>query len=336
MWRHGGGEVQARKYHEHLNRVAGVEAVFFSPYEPQEVDVLHIIGTNYHLNEIGKYARAQGIKVAVMPVAYSRHAPWKFRLILGALMAARARTPLLMRREILHDADLVIASTNIEKSFLASAYGVSLDKTESVGIGVDIGTYLESDPELFRREYGVDDYVLCVGRVNPYKGQLAILEALRESPYPIVVVGQPDGSQPEYAGSVEAIVKASPRMKWIKNIPFGSPLLPSAYAASRCHVQFSRGEVASLVNVEAMAAGTTVIAKPLATTCEMLGDRVLYASDANAIRAAVDTAYSYSDDERRQRIASGREHVTRAFSWEAIIPRLVNCYEKLLSQSGRS
>lgn len=327
LWRHGGGEVQARKYHEHLNRIDGVEAVFFSPSEPQQIDILHIIGTNYHLNEIGKYARAQGIKVAITPIAYSRHAPWKFRLILGALSAARMRTPLLMRREILHEADLVLACTNVERRFLIEAYGLPKDNIDVVGIGAEIETFANADPAAFREAYGVSDFVLSVGRVNSYKNQLQILEALEPASHPVVIIGAPDGGEPEYESAITEIIRKKGWL-WIQGLPNDSNLLASAYAASRCHVVFSRGETAGIVNLEAMASGTIVITKPHETVAELVGSHGLYASTNAELRAAADRAYS-DDPALSQMAREGRERVLKDFSWASMAEKLAQKFERL-------
>lgn len=329
-WRRGGGETHARKHVEHLSRIDGVEASFFDPNDLREIDILHIIGTNYHLNEFGRYARAQGIKVVLTPVAFSRHAPWKFRAVLGALKLARMRIPLWMRKEILEGADLILANTQVEKQFLSRAYSVSAAKIGVVGVGAELERYLHADASVFGEEFGVEDFVLCVGRVNPYKGQLSVLEALASTPHRVVLVGEPDADYPGYASAVERFVDGSERMLWIKGLPGDSPLLASAYAASRCHVLFSRGETAGLVNLEAMAAGTVAITKPHATVAEMLGEHAVYASSPEELRVAVGAVFEYSQEQREKRIAAARELVASRFTWGAVARETAGMYETLL------
>lgn len=330
-WCRGGGEVCAEKHVEYLNKIDGVCAEYFHPHLCRDVDILHIIGSNYHLNEFSRYARLQGIRVALNPIAYRRRPAWTYRWWLSALSVARVRTPLAMTKEIISSVDLVMANTNTEKLFVSRAYRIPAERIAVVNQGVDLTGYAAADGKLFRDEFGHGNYVLSVGRVTPWKRQLDILRILSPLPCKVVLIGPPDDGHPEYASAVEDYVTRSDKAFWLKGLPHDSPLLASAYAGSRCHVLWSDGEVAPLVNLEAMAAGTIAVSRPHRTVRDMLGVHGVYASNGSELRAAVEAACGLSDVERSATVASARQFALSTFSWESVAAQTVRLYRELLS-----
>ena len=82
--------------------------------------------------------------------------------------------------------------------------------------------------DAFREKFGVKDYVLSVGRLEPRKNQLLLARALRDTNIDLVCVGEPH--QPEYA---ELVRRHGGRVHIVGKLTHEDPLLRSAFAGAR-------------------------------------------------------------------------------------------------------
>ncbi len=183
----------------------------------------------------------------------------------------------------------------------------------------------EVSPDLFIREYGVRDFILCVGRLESRKNQLMLLYSLRDEDLPLVFVDS-SSVQPEYERMCRAMRRKG-KTVFTGRIP--PAMLQSAYRAARVHALPSWYELPGLVSLDAAWFGCRVVAPDWGTLRDYLGDTVFYCSpfDPASIRGAVLEAWDSAPNDRAR-------HLLAACSWEDPADRLSRLYRRLRQESG--
>ena len=216
-------------------------------------------------------------------------------------------------------ATLVLASGEQEAAAIRALYPSA--RVEIAQFGCDLRG--DASPDLFRKETGLTDFVLSVGRLETRKNQLGLLKALEESDLPLVLAGGGFTYQPEY----EQLCRSFRRKG--KVIILGrleEALLKSMYAAARVHALPSWYELPGLVTLEAMASGSAVVVSDFGTPRDYVGGFGFYAApdDPQAILNAVTAAF-YSPQR-----PGAKEHVHQ-FTWRRSAERVGQLYEVAVS-----
>ncbi|HJZ57249.1 MAG TPA: glycosyltransferase [Gemmataceae bacterium] len=175
------------------------------------------------------------------------------------------------------------------------------------------------------RKYGARDFVLQAGRIEAPKNQLLLAVACKQAGLPLVLIGS--CRQPQY---LDWVRKYGPDdLLVIDHLP--QEELASAYAAARVHALPSWGETCGLVNLEAAACGTAVVAGTQGYELEYLSDLADYCdpADVNSICSAVQTAW-----DRHPHSAARREQlqqrVLEQFTWERSAEATFQAYCRVL------
>ena len=202
----------------------------------------------------------------------------------------------MIRRQVAL-ADHVICLSQYEQGLLR-AIGADVSQCQIVPNGVDAATMVSGDASLFTDAFGVRDFFLMVGRIEPRKNQALTAFALRELDVPLVCIGHVGDA--DYFAELKRW--AGPKFIHIERID-DRALLASAYKAARAMLLPSWSEGAPLVALEAGAAGTPLILSATSSEREYFGDWARYAHpcDLTAIRDAAQAQLDTPDsDERRQ------------------------------------
>ena len=93
----------------------------------------------------------------------------------------------MIRRQVAL-ADHVICLSQYEQGLLR-AIGANVSQCQIVPNGVDAATMVSGDASLFTDAFGVRDFFLMVGRIEPRKNQALTAFALRELDVPLVCIG---------------------------------------------------------------------------------------------------------------------------------------------------
>jgi glycosyltransferase involved in cell wall biosynthesis len=170
------------------------------------------------------------------------------------------------------------------------------------------------------------DGVLCVGRIEPRKNQLALIEALRDSDVPLTLVGQAGRYSRRYARGCRQ--RAGPHVQFLDQ---RSPAeLRTLYRAARVHACVSWYETPGLASLEAALCGCNLVVTPGGCTGEYFRDQAHYCrpDDPTAIRSAVEAALTAAPDSA----LAGR--VAREYTWDAAARCTLQGYE--LARAGHS
>jgi glycosyltransferase involved in cell wall biosynthesis len=274
------------------------------------VDVMH--GTNYVLPPA---RHARGV-LTIHDLAFLRFP--------GLVDTASRRFRVLVPRG-LRRAAVVITPSQATADDVADAYAVPADRLVVTPLGVAPAWLSATAPDGdWRRTRGLPgNYLLAVGTLEPRKGLDVLLSALRVLAArgvdaPLVLVGQP--------GWGPALDRAGVRQGQVIELGYlDEAALRPVVAGASCLVFPSRYEGFGLPPLEALAAGTPVVASDLAVCREVLGPHARYApvgdveALADAIAATLERGGPTSEADRRAHAA--------AHTWAACAQATRRAYE---------
>ena len=328
-WTPGGKETELRDAYRELENL-GVKVSMLDPWAWEDADhyeILHLFGSEYYQHELGTRAAARGIKIVVTAIlGYADRRTQRltklWRYVDPILPVA---TTFGLRRDLLRSADAVICFSQTEAKEARDVYGVSPESIHVVPLSVPI-SFADGDPELFRAQTGLSDYVLCVGRIHPPKNQLRLIQATAPLDKTLVLIGDFDSSHSGYARAVREALNRHGHAVHVPGLPAEDPLLISAFAGARVHALVSHHERLGMVNLEAGLSGANLVTTRLPDTYEILGDLVWYASsrDIKDIGRQIERAYDAPPQTRL------RELIMERYTTPTVARRLVDVYEKVV------
>jgi glycosyltransferase involved in cell wall biosynthesis len=152
----------------------------------------------------------------------------------------------------LHRADAVLAVSDWEARRLASDFDLP---ARVVPNGVDVDRFRAADPVTESRER---PYLLCVGRLEQYKGIQHAIRALVDLPeYDLVVAGS--GPYGDDLRQVARETGVDDQVEFVGFVPEED--LPSLYAGAAVYISLSSFEAYGITVAEALAAGTPCVVR---------------------------------------------------------------------------
>jgi glycosyltransferase involved in cell wall biosynthesis len=164
--------------------------------------------------------------------------------------------------------------------------------------------------------------ILCMGRIEARKNQLALIRALNHTDYRLFIHGKPSPNNLAYYEQCKA--EAGP------NIFIGDWLNPNelytAYSNAKVHVLPSYFETTGLSSLEAAAMGCNIVVTDKGDTRDYFKDDAWYCDpdDVSSIRAAVDAAYHAPYD------PAFRQRILQDFTWERAAEETLKAYNQVL------
>ncbi|MBL8093003.1 MAG: glycosyltransferase [Anaerolineales bacterium] len=231
------------------------------------------------------------------------------------------------QQTILDYVDAVIPISERERALLAQRFP-NAPMAFVVPTGVDIAP--PASPDAFVEKYGVQDFVLITGRVEPRKNQLMLLLALRDTEVPVVVAGA--HVNPDYLALCRRF--APPNTLFTGRLD--EELLASARAAARVHALSSWWECAGISSLEAALADCNVVMGDRAAEPEYFGSGAYYCDPANveSVRAAVASAYNLYDAEQGKR-EQLQNTIRERFNWVTVTAQTVAAYRAVCGARQR-
>jgi starch synthase len=223
-------------------------------------------------------------------------------------------------------------------------------KVRVVGNGVDADAYRPVEAPDVVRSLGVDPdrpYALFVGRITRQKGVNHLLAAAEQLPPEaglVLCAGAADTpAERQYvADHVEALQAKRDGVVWIEAMLPREQLVPLITGAT-VFVVPSVYEPLGIVNLEAAACGTAVVASAVGGIPEVVADGrtgLLVPYDPEDVAAfesglAARISELLADPARAAAMgAAGRERVLAEFGWPAIAQQTVEVYADVLASRG--
>ncbi|MGV9615501.1 D-inositol-3-phosphate glycosyltransferase [Nocardia xishanensis] len=250
-------------------------------------------------------------------------------------------------KQVIAEADRMVANTAEEARQLVELYGADADRIDVVPPGADLARYRPGDRAAARAELGLaadERIVAFVGRIQPLKAPdvlvRAAAELLRTDParnLRVLIVGGPSGTGLERP---DALIELAAELGITDRVTFLPPQPPDrlvqVYRAADLVAVPSYNESFGLVAIEAQATGTPVLAADVGG----LGTAVRHGETGLLVAghhipdwaAALGTLL---DEPRRLDAMRGRavEHAAN-FSWEHTADGLLASYAAALSGFG--
>jgi glycosyltransferase involved in cell wall biosynthesis len=330
----GGGENQLVQTGRYLE-ARGVSIRPFVPWTDRidRAGLLHLFGMSREGLQLARVARAKGIPVALSPICWiepramaalatDRLGRWANRAK-WRLKALAPRFP-TWRRDLLRSADVILPNSVAEGEQLVRWFGADPEKIRPVPNGVE-ERFARADPSAFRSIHGPSDFILYVGRIEPRKNVLGLVEGVRRTGLPLVVIGDALPGYEAYAADCKRAGAGFTR--WLPRVDHDDPLLESAYAAARVLALPSWFETPGLVALEAALAGTAVVVTPHGCTREYFGDRVGYARPDRPleIARALEAAWNDGPDPGLS------SHVEKHYPWSEVARLTAEAYEQVIA-----
>ena len=343
----GGHVVQLEKTADAL-RHAGltVDTSYSATPEQTEIDLVHGFGLS--AADIRQW-HSRGIRVAVSTIYWDRayrtgvgRHDLTARTVAGrGLRAAKfARVAALGRGPLL---DACLSETAAERESYAAFESADLllpnAKGEGRSIVADFGVTTPIvtvpngvDPERYSSEgipFEDRDLVLYVGRVEPHKNQLGLINALRGSGLPLMIAGH---EHPDHADYVRACRAAGEGWVDFHLSPssFGASELADLYRRARVHVVPSWFETTGLVSLEAALSGCSIATTSRGHAGEYFEQFAWYLDpDApDSILTAVRNAWNNPPS------PALRQHVLDHFTWRHVAEATIAAYATLPHPQG--
>ena len=330
----------------------------------QKYDIVHLFLLNFHFCENYtryKNAKKQGKRVVLSPIYWNPYylitvglegfANLKERMyyslpngVLRELISAfshrqlsrelgyihftnLARMNLLNREnqiEVLRSVDLVLPNSSIEARLIMRDFGLDDESKFLVVPNAADRNFQNALPDSFVSKYGLRDFVLSVGRIEPHKNQLSLLRALKGSGLRVVLIGRPRGTTTSYFRKCKTEADENVLfIDWMKHEE-----LASAYAAAKVHALPSWLETPGLVSLEAGIAGCNIVTTYEGSPREYFQQYAWYCDPRSieSIRQAVENAFA-----ARKTLAL-RKHVLENFTWENTARKTSQAYELALNR----
>ncbi|MFF4585061.1 glycogen synthase [Streptomyces sp. NPDC001388] len=270
--------------------------------------------------------------------------PWKAEQLGGgyALSSWAERTAV-------EAADAVIAVSGAMREDILTCYpALTPDRVHVVHNGIDTGLYRPDHGTDAVTRLGLDPdrpFVLFVGRITRQKGVPRLLRAVRDidpAAQVVLCAGAPDTPEidQEFRDLFAELSRARDGVHWIPRM-LPRPEVIQLLTHAAVFVCPSVYEPLGIVNLEAMACGTPVVASRVGGIPEVVEDGVtglLVPVDGGdeAFEAGLTRALDsvLGDPEAGRRMGeAGRERTVREFGWDAVARRTVRLYEEIVKQA---
>ena len=323
----------------------GVAARLWRPWEDSlaEADCLHLFGAADEFLPLVEAARQYQVKVVLSPLSWleesqrpsepglsSRGRTLARKVTAWAGYVGRSiypRWPSRQRR-LYQSVDLLLPNFNAEAQQIIRQFQIPADRMHVVPHGADL-RFAMAAPEPFVERFGIRDFVLYAGPIEPRNHQLGFLWAMREEDLPVVILGDAVPGCQWYEAECRRV--AGTRVQFVPQIAHEDPLLASSYAACTCLVVAGGSGAPQQIALEAGMSGTPLVLFENGSVSEYFGHQAVYVKpdDVQGIRRGVVTAIA------RKRSESLAEHVRTYFSWNAAAKATREAYAKVLRQRQR-
>jgi glycosyltransferase involved in cell wall biosynthesis len=297
----GGGENQLVQTGRQLEKL-GLPIRLFCPWTDrlEKARLLHLFGMSREGLELALRAKARGTPVVLSPICWFEPGAlwtlepslaWKLLGLSAWMLRRLVPTIRSWRRELLELSDRILPNSHAEARQLISLFGTDPKRVVVVPNGVheDFGL---ATADQFRDRFGDLEFVLFVGRVEPRKNLLRLIQAVRALGLNLAVAGAAPAEFRGYRQRCQA--EGRDAVLWLGDFDHHDPMLASAYKAARVFALPSWFETPGLAALEAALAGAAVVITPFGSTREYFGDRALYARPdrPEQIRQAIATSWS--------------------------------------------
>lgn len=322
----GGGEIQQINTMHALKKI-GVDVDYYDLWNKNyKCDILHIFGCHHWLYQWAYLAKEKNIKIALSTISYTTaKCTIKRRLFDVIDPLIPVDTTYGLARKLIQISDVLLPNSQEEKRYLIEILNAKNINIRVIPNATDL-RYKYSKPDEFINKYHMKDYVLCVGKIEPRKNQLKLVQALARINIPLVLIGTFIPNDKNYYNEVIKIIEKNSNMLHIEYLPYDSELLSSAYAAAKVHVLLGVNETPGIVNLEAGLAGANLVVGDCPPVKEYLKDYACYC-DLNSLE---DIGSKIIDAYKTERNPSTSSFIENHYTWDKVAEKTLKAYESIM------
>lgn len=336
MLRHGGPKTQILQTKKYLEE-SGIEVRLIDIWGHRETSLngslFHLFASNFGTYDLARYLHVHEVMYVVSPIFFTRRSPRTIRFVCGLDRIVKRVAPGVwsdynFTKDICQWAKRCLPNTTAEKHLLVTGLGVPEKKVTVIPNGVE-DRYLEADPELFYKEYGLKNFVLNVGHIGvERKNTLALIRALRNINIPAVIIGRIYPSNEATMCLKEA--KQNKNLLVIEGLDHDSPMLASAYAACDVFALPAKYETPGIAALEAGLTGAKVVITPHGGTKDYFEDKATYVNpySVKSIQKGIESALNQDANNQL------KKHIQKNFLWQAVAEKTARVYREILSDSS--
>jgi glycosyltransferase involved in cell wall biosynthesis len=317
----GGDTIQLLKTKEYIEKLGVKVEISVAPANIKDFDIVHLFNTT-RIKETYEFfvnAKKQQKPVAVSTIY------WDFREFCTnqdspANLYKNWLGSQAMRRPVFRGAAMLLPNSRLEADMIRRQHGHTAPM-HIVPNGVD-PIFARGNPDAFYRQHGLKNYILCVGRINTRKNQLALARALKGSGLTLILAGPLNDR--EYLRKCQ---REYPGLIALNHLEHHE--LPGLYSAAKIHVLPSWFETPGLASLEAGLSGCNIVTTDRGSTKEYFGDLACYCDPGSidSIRKAIVKASSLPEQTRQ----ALKKHIAEKFLWTTVARETLAAYEKILS-----
>ena len=302
--------------------------------DPVDADVVH--AHTWYADMAGLWVRT----LHRIPLVITLHSmeplrPWKAdQLGSGYLLSS------WIEKTGVEAADRVIAVSAKMRDDILEHFRVAPGRVVVIHNGIDPGRFVRTKQRDALERYGIrSPYVLFVGRITDQKGIFHLLEASRRLPRNVQTVlcaSAPD--TPEIEARLRAAVAELPSVVWINEmVPL--EVVTQLYSHAAVFACPSVYEPFGIINLEAMACGTPVVASAVGGILEVVEDGItgfLVPPARPDVLAETLRRLIENPELGRHMGEEGRRRVEEKFSWASIAERTEQTYAEAIEEFKRA
>ncbi len=231
------------------------------------------------------------------------------------------------QKKVLKMSDAILTQTDKEFQFLKRDFGVDISCVK-----IQLGVSDDFLNPIKKKYFDFSDYILTVGRIEPRKNQLKIIEAVKllnktkGLNLKLVIVGSLNSNNFEYYMRFNRLLKENNFVEYVPKVNYED--MPSVYNGAKVCVSGSYFETTGLTLIEAALSGTNVVARNGDTgevVREYLGDIPEYCnpSSIESISEAIFRAY------KKERPEISNEFRNK-YTWANVAKETLKVYNELV------
>lgn len=234
-----------------------------------------------------------------------------------------------MQKYVIDNVDYFMPNSEMEMEMLRKHLHVKNDRYSVIPNAIDdevaIRQYKSEVPIKFEQ---YKDSIICVGRIEPRKNQLALVQALDGLNYKLVLVGEVSNNQKGYFAEIKKYIEKNENFYYIPRIE--NDELYQLYKVCKVSVLPSWLDTPGLVSLEAGAMGCSLAVSTKGSTTEYFNKYAEYCEpdDVTSIRSAVDRAYA------KDRSDDLRKIIMSNYTWKIAAKKTLECYRKVVKEGG--
>ncbi|MBV6342693.1 glycogen synthase [Candidatus Magnetobacterium casense] len=319
---------------------------------PIDANVVHCHTWYTHMGGI-MASKAYGLPLIITTHSLEPLRPWK-REQLGR----GYDLSLWVEKTAMEMADAIIAVSHGMKQDVVNLFDIDESKIAVIYNGVDTDEYTPQTSQDALLEYGINPdkpYVLFVGRITRQKGIIHLVNAIKhinDEAQIVLCAGQPDTEEikNEMEEGVRRLQAKRNNILWIQKMVPKKPLI-ELYSHAAVFCCPSIYEPFGIINLEAMACGTPVVASAVGGIVEIIEDgktgflvplqqykeSPFEPVDPEQFSRDIAQKINKCLDDKELRTEMGKNGRARAeqyFSWKAIARDVVALYERCVQSRG--